>query len=357
MRINQLTFTRFIAAISIVIFHYGNNSFLFNNEYVSFIFKQANVGVSYFFVLSGFVMTIVYYQKKEFSTKQYFINRFARIYPLYIFAIILILFIKLFKSININELILNIAMLQSWIPKMALTLNYPGWSLSVELLFYISFPLIFRYLKNKSLNFSAVTILLFWLISQIIYQLITLEKIDIPLYSIRDIQYHPIFHLNEFLIGILTGLIFTKSPKKYISSLKITYLGILLILILLLLLKFPTGLSYHNGLLAIVFSLLIFVISKSNGRISRLFSSKVFIYLGEISYGIYILQYPVWKALSDSRLEKHFGITSHISDNTINFIIRLTVLISLAAFSFKFIENPMRKRIRKLSTTPYKINC
>ena len=152
MRIDQLTFTRFIAAISIVIFHYGNESFLFNNKYLSFIFTHANVGVSYFFVLSGFVLTIVYYQKKEFSTKQYFINRFARVYPLYIFSIIIILFIFHFQSININELILNITMLQSWVPKMATTLNYPAWSLSVELFFYISFPLIFRYLKKRRDN-------------------------------------------------------------------------------------------------------------------------------------------------------------------------------------------------------------
>jgi len=48
MRIEQLTFTRFLAAISIVIYHYGKNIFPFNHEITSFIFRQANLGVSYF---------------------------------------------------------------------------------------------------------------------------------------------------------------------------------------------------------------------------------------------------------------------------------------------------------------------
>ncbi|MDW5290748.1 hypothetical protein [Formosa sp. PL04] len=64
MRLEQITFTRFLAAISIVIFHHGKNIFPFNQEGVSFIIKQANIGVSYFFILSGFVMVIAYGNKK-----------------------------------------------------------------------------------------------------------------------------------------------------------------------------------------------------------------------------------------------------------------------------------------------------
>ena len=354
MRIEQLTFTRFIAAISIVIFHFGRNSFLFNNEYVSFIFRQANVGVSYFFVLSGFVLTIVYSQRKEFNAKQYFINRLARVYPLYIFAIFLILFVKGFKFIRLQEFILNITMLQSWIPKMAMTLNYPGWSLSVELLFYACFPLIFSFLRKKSLSFSAITILIFWITSQVFYQLISLDKMDILFYSIKDIQFHPIFHLNEFFIGILTGFVFIKTPKTFASNSINMFLGMSLVILLIFLLKYPLDLRYHNGLLAVIFSPIIFLISKNNGRISTFFSGKVFIYLGEISYGIYLLQYPVWGTLTDYRLEKYFGVTNSLFNNTTIFFIRFMVLILLAAFSFRFIEGPMRKSIRKLGAVKNK---
>lgn len=108
MRIEQLTFTRFIAAISIVIFHYGKESQLFSNFLVNFIFKQANVAVSYFFLLSGFVMIIAYHKKTKIHFLEFIKNRLARIYPVYLLAIILLIMLLLFsKNNNFNGLFLT----------------------------------------------------------------------------------------------------------------------------------------------------------------------------------------------------------------------------------------------------------
>ena len=60
MRIEQLTFTRFLAAIPIVLFHYSREIFPFNTPALNFWVVNANMGVSYFFILSGFVMAIAY---------------------------------------------------------------------------------------------------------------------------------------------------------------------------------------------------------------------------------------------------------------------------------------------------------
>jgi peptidoglycan/LPS O-acetylase OafA/YrhL len=87
MRIEQLTFTRFIAAVSIVIFHFGSGRFPLNILYPQFIFKQANVSVSYFFILSGFVMIVAYHKNSNIDFIAYMKNRFARIYPVYFIAI------------------------------------------------------------------------------------------------------------------------------------------------------------------------------------------------------------------------------------------------------------------------------
>ena len=159
MRIEQLTFTRFIAAISIVIFHYGKGSYLFNNEYISFIFQQANIGVSYFFILSGFVMIIAYGNRENVNFLEYIKNRLARIYPVYLLAIFLVIIINLFKNLNILDLLLNLIMIQSWVHQKALTMNFPGWSLSVEMFFYISFPFLAnRIYSNQNLKFNAIWI-------------------------------------------------------------------------------------------------------------------------------------------------------------------------------------------------------
>lgn len=103
MRIEQLTFTRFIAAIAIVIFHFGKESYLFNSDYVSFIFRQAHLGVSYFFILSGFVMIIAYGNKKNINFIEYIKNRLARIYPVYLLAIVLFLSVTFFRNINFED--------------------------------------------------------------------------------------------------------------------------------------------------------------------------------------------------------------------------------------------------------------
>ncbi|MCJ1809540.1 acyltransferase [Flavobacterium oreochromis] len=349
MRIEQLTFTRFIAAISIVIFHYGKNSYLFNNEYTSFIFKQTNVGVSYFFLLSGFVMIIAYGNRENVNFIEYIKNRLARIYPVYLLAIFLILDITLFQNINKFDLLLNLFMIQSWVPQKALTLNYPGWSLSVEMFFYISFPfLLNKIYSKKNLKINTISIISFWLISQIIFHLIVYKVLEVPNYSNRDLYYHPLMHFNEFLIGNLAGLFFINKLK---NNQKNYFLSIaFFIVILILLLRFPIGFNFHNGLLAVIFVPLILLISLSNDLITKIFSKKIFIFLGEISFGIYILQAPVWVIFSDYRMFKYLGLNKEF-DFTISFLIRLLILIIVSSLSYLYFEKPIRNLIKKLQLT------
>ncbi|WP_299684128.1 acyltransferase [uncultured Dokdonia sp.] len=347
MRIEQLTFTRFIAAIAIVIFHYGKEANLFHKEYTSFIFKQANIGVSYFFVLSGFVMIIAYGKNSNINFFQYIKNRLARIYPVYILAIILILGVFLFQNINGADLILNLLMLQSWFSGKALTINYPGWSLSVELFFYITFPYLFNRIYSKQ-NLKTVTIwiIIFWMLSQIVFHLFIYNIIELPYFNIKDIKYLPLLHLNEFLIGNLTGLYFIKKLKNKQKNFKFHIL--ISIAILIILLKYPFGLNYHNGLLIIIFVPLIIFISLSTDSFTKLISKKTFVFLGEISFGIYILQAPVWRIFSDYRMDKYLGLNKE-ADFTISFFVRLLILITLSSLSYLYFEKPLRNKIKNLN--------
>lgn len=345
MRIEQLTFTRFVAAISIVIFHYGQNSILFNNQYVSFVFKQANVGVSYFFILSGFVMIVAYQNENKINFAEFIKNRLARIYPVYILAIFIILGIKIFSDINFKDLLLNILMIQSWVPGKALTINNPGWSLSVELFFYSIFPfLVNKVYRKQKLNNITIWIVLFWIISQILFQLITRNSIKVPYYEIKDVLYNPIMHLNEFLVGNLTGLFFIRKLGSKQNN--YTPVIVLIIVTLLVLLKFPIGLNFHNGFLCLLFVPLILLISLSNDKITKAFTTSNFVFLGEISFGIYILQAPVWTIFSDYRLEKYFSIHKE-SDSTISFLIRLIILIICSSLSYRYFEKPLRNKLKK----------
>ncbi|MCD9575275.1 acyltransferase family protein [Flavobacterium soyae] len=347
MRINQLTFTRFLAAISIVIFHYGKKSFLFNNFIVDFIFNNADVCVSYFFILSGFVMMIAYSNKSNISTKEYFTNRFARIYPLYLLAIFIMFLLQVrTNEIDLSGIFLNVLMIQSWVPGKILSVNAPGWSLSVEFVFYAIFPFLFNKCFNRfKIKPISLYIISFWILSQLVFQVFYYLYAETSTTAKDFIMYNPILHINEFLIGNLAGFIFIKKlqfKKANYDFLILTFAGLTI-----LALKFSVGKIFHNGLLAPLFISLIILISLNNGIITKLFQKKLFVFLGEISFGIYILQYPVYSMFSAYSVNKYF----HITDPTLVFFIRLVILIIASSLAYIYVEKPIQNKIKTRNKT------
>jgi hypothetical protein len=144
-------------------------------------------------------------------------------------------------------------------------------------------------------------------------------------------------HLNEFLIGNIAGLVFIKHFISYKKN--YDWLIVLLSFIFVAILKLPLNLNFHNGLLALLFVPMIILISLNNGFITQLFKKKAFVFLGEISYGVYIIQYPL--LLWCEALFKHYPAVN----KTLEFYIKFILLIVLSAVSYWFFETPIRKRI------------
>jgi len=300
METEQLTFTRFIAALSIVIYHFGDTFFPFNIRLLAPIFKHANLGVSYFFILSGFVMIIAYgKENKEVEPGKYLKNRAARILPLYYFAMVCMLVYYLIRTniLNISsdylpsymDGLLNLFLIQSWIPAKATTLNTPAWSLSVEMLFYLIFPILFnKFYKKFAFRKIVIWTILFFTLSQIAFHWLVYNFRDITSYFF----YHPLLHVNEFIIGNLFGIIFLRNASQRKNR---TIPIVIFCLLIIILLFFPIkGLIYHNGLYSLLFAPLIYYIAEDNGIITRYIRKKTFQFLGEVSYGVYLLQFPVF---------------------------------------------------------------
>ncbi|WP_081663349.1 acyltransferase family protein [Flavobacterium subsaxonicum] len=350
MRLEQLTFTRFIAAIAIVIFHFGAQISLFNNGYVSFIREQANIGVSYFFVLSGFIMIVAYNRFNKIDTADYLKNRFARVYPLIAVSVIpFVMAYFLFPgTVTLTEIALNLSTLQAWIPGMATVGNYPLWSLTVEGFFYLCFPFLFNHFYKKySIAKISVVVFIIWLVSLIVQNYF----LNTPFYKgnvtpSHDLLYYfPVMHLNQFLIGNLAGLFFVSRTINTKRQYDIFVVIILAVLVLLL--KYPVGLSYHNGFLALVFAPLIVVIAQNTGLITKLFCKKPLVFLGEISYAIYVLQIPVFE--TGTKLMEKFGITTNPSAI---FCINFIILLVASAICHIYIELPLRNRIKNIRLKP-----
>jgi peptidoglycan/LPS O-acetylase OafA/YrhL len=343
-KLTQLTFTRFIAAIAIVIFHAKDRVFPFTYGSIHDFVSYFNVLVSYFFVLSGFILAVNYKQVENIF--QFYISRFARIYPLYFFALLFTLLLIFCArtpkdSVSFNKAITSILLIQAWFKEYALSYNFPSWSLSVEAFFYSLFPLLIYLLGKVSIKKQLFLVLSFWIIMQLVF----VNMINKGLYFVL---YNPFFHLSTFLVGIGSGRLFIAkyqlllnhiSKLELVSAVSVILVGYLVISGNMYFFKF-----YQNGLLALFFLFIIYTIALSRKKIFCIFSNQYLQYLGEISYGIYILQFPV-SILVFGFIDRVF----HFSSST-SFYIYLPVLIVFAAITYELIEKPYRVRLKEWLT-------
>ncbi len=341
-KIDALTATRGFAALMVVIFHFGTQVYpisIFEN-----FFTAGNIAVSYFFVLSGFVMYYTY-AEKEIAYKEYLKRRIARIYPIYVFALLLTILPSLYnhftKGVTMEhgfmvKLLLHLSFLQSYIPGYVLTLNGPGWSLSVEMLFYLLFPIVVAYSVTRKAGFIRFVIL-FWVLSQAVHLALLKTVHNSPFSKWHDlIFYNPILHLNQFLVGMAGAMVFVKGNFKTGRLQSLFWF----VVIVLLINYFPRSISIHNGLLAPTF--LLFILSLA-ARQPKWLCSKPLVFLGEVSYGIYILQIPVYYYVS--------VVNAHKLDlNGIAFFsIYVFTLIVVSSLSYYLIEQPLRKAINRIN--------
>mgnify|MGYP006153876425 CR=1 FL=1 len=344
MRLEQLTFLRFVAAFALVIYHYGTKVFPFNTEFLNLIFRNSNLGVSFFFVLSGYVLMLAYGNKKLVSKTAFFKKRFARIYPVYIVGISLMVFYYIAYgyfgnggTISLVEVISNVFLLQAWIPQHALTINYVGWSLSVEVLFYLLFPIVLSSFNRFSLKRVASVVFLIWIVSQVVFWgLKTSDFYDgFPSSSHNFLFYFPLFHLNQFLVGALGGWLFVnhrQDLRKYI----LWFVPFVIVSLVVSIVE----VDGCNGLLSIVFVCLLMSFSVSKGSLVSTLVKPVFVFLGGISYSVYILQVPVFEWLSVVKTKFSIDVRAETF-----FFVGCLVLIFVSSLSFRFVEKPIRNWI------------
>lgn len=335
MNISQLTFTRFLAAFMILLYHFAKHDvYPFNNIYIiNSLIRNGDFAVSFFFFLSGFVMIVANWKNDKIEKGTYYKNRFARIYPIYFISTVLFLleWAVFKKEIDPANSIISLLMIQSWIPGKEIILNTPAWSLGVELFFYLLFPFLFILYKNYSYKFiTAITILLF-IGSQIILNLyLTPTNHDF-------LFYNPIFHLNTFIFGSWTAITYIKYKHYFEKKTDLIWVSVLTAMIVFVIMN--KQIIIHNGFLAVFFIPIILYMSGSEGRIVKFFRTKQLVFLGEISYSMYILQFPIFIPLNRY-------LTSRGVDGSVNFYVCLAFLMIVSIITYKLIEIPSRKFIR-----------
>ncbi|MBJ6727034.1 acyltransferase family protein [Geomesophilobacter sediminis] len=353
-QIDQLTFTRFVAALSVVYYHYGSGIFPFNYATLDRLFLVGPISVSFFYALSGFIMAVVYTQKGggPFDRKQYWQARFARIYPVYLLGLgATVLLLDPQRDASRKQLF-SALLVQSWIPGYPMAYNYPGWSVSVEAFFYLLFPFLITAFAKASLRKLSLTALFFWVSSSMVHVSLSTFLPVKPSSVLFDLLYYlPCLHLNTFLCGMLSGLLFLSHGRWLSERRKLNVallIGTLALIVAVLLGRqslehLPLKLALTNGAMAPLFLIFIYSLSCDRTIISRVLSARLCLLLGDASYSIYILHVPIFLAFQKVTASYH-GTLSKVA--VLHIYVMAVILLSV--LSYLFIERPARSGLKRL---------
>lgn len=333
---------RAFSILIVIIFH-------LNEEFL----PSGFIGVDIFFVISGFLVSSIIYEKISsgyFNIFQFWLNRIRRIIPAIFFLIIIVNLIGAFVLLPNDYFDLGRSTLSQlfFLSNIYFFLktgyfdlpiaNKPLlnlWSLSIEEQYYLIAPLIIILLFNK--KFFKSFIVLIFILS---FVLCIIYSQDNSLYAFFLLP----FRIWEFTLGtiLLYCCIKLKNLNIYFSTI-ISLAGIILLLISLVIIS-PNSFypSYYAFLPCIATFLIILSNYKNKNFFGKILSFKFFVFIGLISYSIYLWHWPIITYYKYIKIEEiHFY----------DYLILITLIFLVSFLAYYFFENPIRKK--KILTSNY----
>jgi hypothetical protein len=321
IRVPALTGLRFVAAMMVLIGH-GWSVLHFTGDTITgaLLNPLPSMGMTLFFVLSGFVMWVNYAQplRERFwpALWRFGVARFARLYPLYAAVLAFALLTTNWTTLPtaMPDALLFIPLLQAWVPGtigpsavFAIPNLSHAWSISVEMFLYLCFPGValalagrgrFRLWLLLSLNLAFYAAgYYFYLMHMAAVTTLIAPGLIIQVANMWVGYLSPITRVSEFLSGCLVGAIIMRSPRGPATGLQIfAPLGIGGLLILAgALFATPLGLpgvwppvAIHAACLS-AFTWLVWRLARFEGALTLALSSRTMLAGGEISYSLYLL--------------------------------------------------------------------
>jgi peptidoglycan/LPS O-acetylase OafA/YrhL len=361
-RVPALTSLRFFAALHVFVFHMYAMQIANTSGWARRISSIGYVGVSFFFILSGFILVYTY-ADRTISAREFWRARFARIYPAYLFSLLFTAPFFFYVSIKMkpapvpfmiwpqNHLITSSllvpSLLQSWVPGAALAWNAPAWSLSCEAFFYLLFPALIVWLARKRTRTWMQLAVLCWAVSLAITFLYVLQKPDgvafvddtfDTLNWLNVLKFNPLVRFPEFLLGASCGFLFLRGlvDRKWATPLilgGLAYFGG----IVLLAPQIPYPIL-HDAALTPAFVAIIYGMALRPNW-TRILEISPLVLLGEASYSFYLLHSNLLAWVFQPR-----GEPLHPSIGKM--VLGVTIPIAVSILVYKLIEVPGRRLLR-----------
>ena len=366
---------RGFAAIGVALFyhyqHYiGINTYSGDYPFSSFgfwFFKYGWSLVDFFFVLSGFVFSYVYKEKiaqNKIGFKEYCFLRFSRLFPLHFVTLVLV---AIFQWLRINthlgyyiysfndtyHFVLNLFLVQSFGMDRGWSFNGPSWSISCEIVAYlIFFGVTLKY--RHHIWFYLIFILSGIFIANNNYHFFIINS-QVARVLMGFFAGCFFYELNFFIYKNHSrsplGKMFKENHRPFL------YNGLVFLLVITILLKAKFYGQDSLGNWSRIYTLIVYpgiiILAINNPFLRALLSLKVFSLLGDISYSIYLLHFPIHLIifLVNKIFNLHFDYYSKIF-----FLFNFTVIILISYLSYTYFEKPvllyLRTWFKKRKTGP-----
>lgn len=283
--ISTLQSLRFVFVMMIVMSHFGYRGFPAFDA-------GGDCGVAFFFVLSGFALSLGYGRRIDectFSYRTFMRRRLLKLYPLHLLCLMLFLVLFHTKETIDVRLVFNVLLLQSWVPDSNYVFSYNGvsWFLSCLLFLYAVFPLAYR-LANK------LTLAVVLALCLVAYLVVPYSQVNVVLYV------NPLMRFVDFFIGIMLCKTFmkhhetTRLPSFYLWA----EIGLTILLVLLLAAYPYTDAKLRNApLYWVVILPLLLVFARQQGPVSKVLQLRPLLWLGSLSMPVFLIHPIVFRLL------------------------------------------------------------
>jgi peptidoglycan/LPS O-acetylase OafA/YrhL len=382
-----LTGIRALAALLVLGMHTEQNVPFGLDSLLPF-FARGYLGVDFFFILSGFIITHVYlasFASPNLSAVQIYLwHRFIRLYPVHITILVgLVAIISFVSSAGFalnnpqewqwKDLVWQLTLLHAWGVTTSPGWNVPSWSISAEWFAYLLFPLLAPALMRVrergialliSVAALAATAFLFTMASWKLNSWVGAPALTrvfgeflcgaalcraVALTEEAPVPIGDILATGAF-VAILFGVLAVFGDFTLFAFLAFAIFiaatrGDLLATGAFVAFLFGASAGLEDFALVAFLALIIFGAATSRGHVTRVLGSRPFIWLGEISYSIYMVHFPVLIVIR--RFCERLGFAQWpAAGKMLAFIATVALVIALAAMLFYVVERPARTRLR-----------